>query len=432
MLRRVIASNFRCLRYVDQPLGPFHVLVGPNASGKSAFFDVIQFSRDLLRHGLQTAVLGGPEGRPARRASRVDELIFQQQADLFELVVELTIPEALRGDWAGGGDAWARYEVAVGSRGPNGEVEVLGETLWRCTGRARAAEPPAPSLFPADDVWRPVHVRKGAEYARAPSGWRKIVHKTSGGNATFRGESKGWNLTFRVGPDRSALEKLPEDPERFPVALWVRDVLSEGVKTLALDMWAMRRPASPSVQRGFLPDGSNLPLVIRGLRQGGERRFRQWLGHVRTVLDDVTDIEVVERPEDNHAYVVVEYAGGGQPVPSWLLSDGTLRFLALTLLPYVAQGPAIYLVEEPENGIHPKAVDAVYDSLSSVYEGHVSLATHSPLILSLAAQRREQILCFARSASGATNIVPGDRHPALADWEGRPDLSILYAAGVLG
>jgi predicted ATPase len=173
--------------------------------------------------------------------------------------------------------------------------------------------------------------------------------------------------------------------------------------------------------------------VIRDLREAAPKRFREWLGHVQTVLADIADISVVERPEDNHAYLAVQYAGGGQPVPSWLLSDGTLRFLALTLLPYVTLVPAIYLVEEPENGIHPKAIDAVFDSLSSVYDGHVSVATHSPLILGLAARRqRERILCFSKSPSGATDIVRGDEHPALRHWRGEPYLSVLYAAGVLG
>ena len=43
MITLVEALNYRCLRYVHRPLKPFHVLVGPNASGKSTFLDVIGF-----------------------------------------------------------------------------------------------------------------------------------------------------------------------------------------------------------------------------------------------------------------------------------------------------------------------------------------------------------------------------------------------------
>ena len=41
-----------------------------------------------------------------------------------------------------------------------------------------------------------------------------------------------------------------------------------------------------------------------------------------------------KRPEDGHRYLVVHYRNGFE-APSWLVSDGTLRFLALTLLAYL-------------------------------------------------------------------------------------------------
>jgi predicted ATPase len=114
-----------------------------------------------------------------------------------------------------------------------------------------------------------------------------------------------------------------------------------------------------------------------------------------------------------------------------LISDGTLRLLALTLLAYLPdETGSIYLIEEPENGIHPKAVEGVFQSLSSVYRGQVLVATHSPLFLGLA--ELGQLLCFAKTPSGAVDIVSGDQHPALKNWRGQIDLATLYAAGVLG
>jgi len=58
------------------------------------------------------------------------------------------------------------------------------------------------------------------------------------------------------------------------------------------------------------------------------------------------------------------------------------------------------------------------------------LATHSPLILSLA--KPEQVLCFAKTHDGATDIVPGSEHPGLKHWKGEVDLGTLFAGGVLG
>ena len=126
----------------------------------------------------------------------------------------------------------------------------------------------------------------------------------------------------------------------------------------------------------------------------------------------------------------VRYSNLEHPVPSWLLSDGTLRLLALTLLAYLPHNQGVYLIEEVENGIHPHAIEAVFESLSSVYDGQVLLTTHSPLVVGLT--KPEQVLCFAKHSSGATAIVRSSEHPQLEDWRGQVDLGTLYAAGVLG
>ena len=56
MIRLIEALNYRCLKYIRQPLGPFHVLVGPNASGKTTFLDVVAFLGRLVSDGLEAAI----------------------------------------------------------------------------------------------------------------------------------------------------------------------------------------------------------------------------------------------------------------------------------------------------------------------------------------------------------------------------------------
>lgn len=51
MIRRIQARNFCCLRFADVSLDRFHVLVGPNASGKSTLLDVISFLGDMVSGG---------------------------------------------------------------------------------------------------------------------------------------------------------------------------------------------------------------------------------------------------------------------------------------------------------------------------------------------------------------------------------------------
>ena len=191
----------------------------------------------------------------------------------------------------------------------------------------------------------------------------------------------------------------------------------------------MRKPSPPGKTRGFRPDGSNLPWVVETLKKSNPKRFKDWIAHLRTAIPDIKDIRTFERPEDKHRYLKIRYSNKLE-VPSWMVSDGTLRLMALTIIAYLPELHGIYLIEEPENGIHPQAVETVFQSLSSVYDAQVFIATHSPEILSCADV--QNILCFSKTESGETDIVSGNNHPALRDWHGEVNISMLYAGGVLG
>ena len=121
---------------------------------------------------------------------------------------------------------------------------------------------------------------------------------------------------------------------------------------------------------------------------------------------------------------------GGVAVPSWLVSDGTLRLATLTLPAYLTNIRGVYLIEEPENGIHPGAISTVYDSLSSVYGAQVLLATHSTVILNAA--RPCDVLCFAKDEAGSTDIVLGTEHPRLRKWHRKASLGTLLTSDDLG
>lgn len=151
--------------------------------------------------------------------------------------------------------------------------------------------------------------------------------------------------------------------------------------------------------------------------------------HLRSGIPELENVTTVERQEDRHRYLVVEYRNGIR-IPSWVVSDGTLRVLALTLLAYMEPLQGVFLVEEPENGIHPRAIETVLRSLSSVYTCQVLCASHSPIVLGLAKPR--DILCFAKDREGATDLVRGDEHPRLRAYTGAADMGTLFAAGVLG
>lgn len=425
MISRIEALRYRALRFVSQPVERFQVLVGPNASGKSTFLDVVAFLGDLLVGGLGAAVHGDPKLGITQRAPDARHLTWMREGDQFELAVELAIPEERRAALPNGSYPVCRYELAVGA---TGELGLVSETLWLKPQTTPSPPDHQGDLFPSPCSPPPSIVL--APRRRTPPGWKKIVSRGEDPwNVQFNSETSGWNNPFRVGPTRSALANLPEDEARFPVATWLKQVLSDGVQRIMLSSESMRRPSPPGRPRSFLPDGSNLPWVADSLERNHPDRFAAWLEHVREALPDLERISTRERDEDRHRYLVLRYRNGLE-APSWPISDGTLRLLALTLLAYVPESSGTYLIEEPENGIHPRAVEVVLQSLSTVYGAQVLCATHSPVVVSMA--RASQVLCFARDASGATDIIPGDRHPRLKEWKGEVDLGTLFASGVLG
>jgi len=416
MIRLIEALNFRCLRYNAQPLESFHVLLGPNASGKTTFLDVVAFLGDLVTGDLEKAI--------DQRTRNFQDLVWRREGDRFELAIEAAIPEQRRRKLEHPEFALVRYEVAIGLDSASGELGILAEKVL-LKRNDRAAPRAQRTLFPMEPTPPNTII--------SPKGTRNVkttVNKVAGGNDNFYDETgKGWDHAFKLGPRRSALGNLPEDESKFPVATWLKGVLTEGVQRLVLNSALMRLPSPPGQPRHFRPNGSNLPWVVQRLKVEHPDRHADWIAHLQTALPDVVDVRTVERPEDRHCYLTICYEGGLE-VPSWTASDGTLRLLALTLPAYLVGLEGVYLIEEPENGIHPRAVETLFQSLSSVYDAQILLATHSPVILSVS--EPSQVLCFSKTETGAADIIRGTDHPALRDWQRETTLGVLFAGGVLG
>jgi hypothetical protein len=345
------------------------------------------------------------------------------------LAVEFSIPEDKKELLDNKEDfEFIRYEVKIGIEKENEEISILNETgLFMKKSETGDNDFSPQSLFPSSIK------RRESLLSSKGRGNKTIFSKTYQGNDNYYGENygkdKGYKPSFKLGPRKSTLANLPEDETKFPVATWLKSTLASRINTISLNSIVMRKASPPGLYKGFRPDGSNLPWVIEKLKKEKPHDFEDWLAHLQTSLPDLRDIATIERPEDRHRYLKTIHAEGFE-VPSWMVSDGTLRLMALTLMAYIPDFRGVYLVEEPENGIHPKAIQTVYDSLSSVYDAQILLATHSPVFLSLA--EPSTVLCFARTDEGATDIVSGDKHPKLEDWKGTPNISQLFASGVLG
>jgi predicted ATPase len=417
MIHSIEIKGFRALRYVNQKLSGFHVLVGPNASGKSTFLEAISFVSDILNAGLEKAVFGDAAFGISQRAGDPRDLGWMREEKTLELAVNVTLPPEIVERISGFKSC--RYEISILL---DDELRFGKETLWLCKDPVHRHI--QRTFFPY-----PLDIIGTINTDSAPSGWRRVVAKKESGNDYFRAETTKWNNLFRLGPLRSALANLPEDQEKFPAATWFKGLMMSGIHRIILNAEAMRLPSRPGSPRHFLPDGSNLPWVIHELESNNPEAHRAWCDHLQTALPDLDNVTTIERPEDRSRYLVVRYKNGLE-APSWLVSDGTLRMMALTLLAYTSRVPKVILIEEPENGIHPRAIATVMQSLSSTYDTQVFCATHSPIVLSQIAP--ENLLCFAKTDYGAVDIVRGDEHPRLQEWKERPGLGSLFAAGVLG
>lgn len=424
MIRQLEVRGLRALRYVSVDFDPFLVMVGPNASGKSTLFDALLLVRDILVSGLDAAVFGNARMNIAPRAVDPLDLTWLRKGGGIEIAVTLELPGEIV-EKLGQRYRFARYELGIHT---DDRLGFEHETLWLCDEiKSHQTSPQAQFPFPKA---APEHIVL-LQNRKSPSGWRKVVSKVvESGNDYFRSETSDWNNLFRLGPSKSALANLPEDELKFPAATWAKRVLMEGIHRLMLNAEKMRMPSPAGSPSDFLPDGSNLPWVVHALENKNESEAKaNWVAHLATTLDDLEDVQTCEKPEDRSRYIQLKYKSG-LIAPSWVLSDGTLRLLALTLLAYAPTTPSVVLIEEPENGIHPKAIETVMQSLSSVYDAQVLCATHSPVVLSLLSSK--QILCFGKTDEGAVDIVRGNDHPRLRVWKSALNLGELFATGVLG
>lgn len=423
MIKKIEVLNYKALKNVSVSLSNLNVLIGPNGSGKSTFIDVLNLVKDVLN--------SGPSDALKKRVTVFEEALWRNKGNSFEIAIEFSIPKDIKQKLKTKDYSYVRYEISIARDAKKGII-IDGEGLWflkeeKNGSNGKLKEPKQPLLFPKE-IGNVEHILRLFE-KRAPSGWKKIISKSDRGNDYFKSETTNWNIIYKFGPSKSTLARVPEDEEKFPVTLWVKNVLMEGIQFLQLNSNKMKWACSPDVSVDFDLEGSNLPKVVQYLQKTDQAKFNLWIEHLKTILTDLSEVKINERIDNRFLYLSLIFTNGIE-IPSWLLSDGTLRLMALTLIPYLPEKYKIYMIEEPENGLHPLAIESVFQSLSSVYDNQVFLATHSPALLRLVEPKN--LLCFAKNSEGAIDIVRGDQHPNLVDWQKGVDISTLHASGVLG
>jgi hypothetical protein len=265
-------------------------------------------------------------------------------------------------------------------------------------------------------------------------GARVILRREAGGRTELRREPrlrgpKPGFVVSECAPEAPALSFVPQDTDNYPACNWMRGLLRRECIVYQPNLNELRKAQpSPGATFRVAPDASTLAWSVLAFAKEDERGYKEWNQHLQSVLPNFDYADAKQREDDKFAYSRVHYRNG-LIVPGHGLSDGTLSLLALTVLPYLPNIPRILAIEEPENGIHPKAIEAVLEMLQAIEGGDVWVTSHSPIVVAVTPLKH--LLCLSVDKNGSVIAVPGTKHPLLVAWQGTPDLGTLHSAGVL-
>ncbi|MCY3965605.1 MAG: ATP-binding protein [Acidobacteria bacterium] len=422
--------------FADETLrmGPFTVLVGANASGKSNVRDAFRFLHGIGRGYRLPDIIGGRYGaggqvewEPIRGA--VDEIVrFGHESFLLEVGVRLPSRAML---------------PAEGTTPPWADLSLRGRARWERRGRYRIAvarESSASTPFQVADellaagwAWEKTVFTSTPE--RGDPIWRERHDPLMALRMAKTGTQRKFGNRVNVSRDRPALVQIQEQKRvvrdhKFRARL-VQTRLGS-MRFLDLSPEKMRQPAFPG--QTILGDGGdNLPTVLRDICSDSKRRetFVEWTRELTPM--DVEDFEFPVDPTTGRVQLALRESGGRQ-VSAYAASDGTLRFLAM-LAALLGTNPAgLYVFEEIDNGIHPSRLRLLIDLIETqTGKGGVQVltTTHSPELLSMVNDetfKHTSVLC-RRPDTHDTVIRPVAKLPDAERLRESQGLGRLHASG---
>ena len=140
---------------------------------------------------------------------------------------------------------------------------------------------------------------------------------------------------------------------------------------------------TPSVNGKLDSDASNLSSVIQKIFSDNiaPKDFIDWL---RILIPEFKNIELKQSNIDGSFEFFLFEKSSNKPFPKHLISDGTYNILALMAAVYQTDQPQFLCIEEPENGLHPQAIQLLVDFFREKCEEHghhIWLNTHSQTLV---------------------------------------------------
>jgi predicted ATPase len=229
----------------------------------------------------------------------------------------------------------------------------------------------------------------------------------------------------RISPPRDGRGKweTTDQSTRVPgldtdvAAARVKEALS-GVAKYRFDPGLLNQPSPFDGRRSNVvprlgSDGEDLALVLDYLLGAKRKIFDTIERELHEAVPFIQSIQVKPWSDAKHVgkSLSFELAGAGQEVPAEVVSDGVLLFLAYLTLVHAPDPPSILLIEEPENGVHPRQLQRIAEYLKRLSDPgrgasavQIITATHSPYLLDFVPP--EAVLVFGRRPNGETVVAP--------------------------
>ncbi len=402
MLSRFQLRNFKSFKDATLEFGPLTVLIGANASGKSNLIEALQLYSWLA------------SGR------RVDHVFFAMRDREIEL--------------RGGPGAFTRFGSAEplslaavmdeGADSVRHEVELRfsGESARIISERLRDFTDESVLLYESAET----AVDAGSELKLS------IYSGRPGRKPSTRITSQQLALTQRW----SGVDLHPEVSLHYDkVQEWVTDDLRN--LTFIDPVPKRMRGYAFTVETSLKSDCANVSAVLHKLcsEAGVKDSILEFIGAIPE--KDVIDISFVSTPRSEVMVQLVETFGHREePMDASVLSDGTLRVLAIAAAVLSVPENSALVIEEIDNGVHPSRVGILLKSILEVATRrrlHVLITTHSPALLDAlpdAAIPSVQV-CYRDPEEGDSRVIRLDALGQYPELVAQGRLGGLVSKGVL-
>jgi predicted ATPase len=343
MLTHLRVTGFKSLGHLELSFPKLAVLFGPNAAGKSNLLEAVQALSRLgtsrtLSDALTQPIRGYPLEAFAFPAGGLPALLRQQGAR-FALEATLEVGKEL-----------FRYRVAVEARPASGSLAVYDEYL---AALGKDGEP------------------RGDPLIEQAEGQLRLRRR--GKAAPPRSEPVGLNHTLLSDPRLGGAEYRGVERCRAELEGWRIYYLDPRV--------AMRSARPPTDARDIGVLGEDVAPFLYHLRAEKPLHFAAVKRTLRSLIPGVEDLSV--DLDEKRGTLDIQVRQGGAEFSSRVLSEGTLRVLALCAVAANPWASGLLAFEEPETGVHPRRLELIAKLLTSlaIDQGRqVIVTTHSALL----------------------------------------------------